>query len=75
MGSLLKSSATSADANSIATMANVRNPTVRIGINGYPLRRIVRKIRRLLKYWNGSRVEAEGADGKERVRRIPFLGL
>ena len=75
MGALLKASATSVDANTMAMTANVRNPTIRIGINGYPLRRIVRKIRRLLKYWNGSRVEAEGADGKERVRRIPFLGL
>jgi len=28
-----------------------------------------------LKYWDGSRVEAEGADGKERMRRIPFSGL
>jgi hypothetical protein len=43
MGALLKASATSADANTIATMANVRNPTIRFGINGYPLRRIVRK--------------------------------
>ncbi len=29
---------------------------------------------RLLKYWSGPRVEAEGADGKERVRRIPAAG-
>jgi hypothetical protein len=28
-----------------------------------------------LKYWNGPRVEAEGADDKERVRRIPYSGL
>ncbi|PYJ90999.1 MAG: hypothetical protein DME20_05435 [Verrucomicrobia bacterium] len=28
-----------------------------------------------MKYWNGSRVEAEGADGKKRARRIPFSGL
>ncbi len=25
-----------------------------------------------MKYWDGSRVEAEGADGKERMRRIPL---
>ena len=30
--------------------------------------------RRLLKNWSGSRVEAEGADGKERARRIPARG-
>jgi len=30
--------------------------------------------RRLLKYWSGPRVEAEGMDGKERVRRIPAAG-
>ena len=29
---------------------------------------------RPLKYWNGPRVESEGADGKERVRRIPAAG-
>ncbi len=29
---------------------------------------------RSLKYWNGPRVEAEGADGKERARRIPTAG-
>ena len=28
-----------------------------------------------MKYWGGPRAEAEGADGKERVRRIPFSGL
>src|SRR5207302_9512462 len=29
---------------------------------------------RLLKYWSRSRVEAEGMDGEERVRRIPAWG-
>ena len=29
---------------------------------------------RPLKYWNGPRVEAEGTDGKKRVRRIPAAG-
>jgi hypothetical protein len=33
------------------------------------------RLKRLLKYWSKSRVEAEGPDGKERVRRIPFSGL
>ena len=33
-----------------------------------------RVVRRLLKYWSGSRVEAERADGKERARRIPAAG-
>ena len=28
-----------------------------------------------MKNWSGSRVEAEGADGKERARRIPAMGL
>src|SRR4029453_5902058 len=32
-------------------------------------------LRRLLKHWSESRVEAEGADGKERARRIPAMGL
>jgi hypothetical protein len=30
--------------------------------------------RRLLKYWSVPRVEAEGVDGKERMRRIPAAG-
>jgi hypothetical protein len=38
-------------------------------------RNSIRPARRPLKYWSGSRVEAEGMDGKERVRRIPFRGL
>jgi hypothetical protein len=29
---------------------------------------------RSLKYWNGPRVEPEGADGKKRVRPIPAAG-
>ena len=29
---------------------------------------------RSLKYWNRPRVEREGADGKERMRRIPAAG-
>ncbi|CAN5593728.1 hypothetical protein BH20VER3_BH20VER3_05480 [soil metagenome] len=31
-------------------------------------------VKRLLKNWSGLRVEAEGADGKERARRIPARG-